>query len=316
MVRRQPRVVAVGDGIVDLVTPPMEDFTAGDFQAEVPRFDRLPGGNATNFALQIASLGAATTFIGAVGLDSNARLLRRRYQEYGVRARLLVDSHRPTGATMALTWATGRRTLVTNPGANARLRLRDLHAKMIRGAQHVHRAGFWWTSALVGKPTATLLARARRIGATTSLDVSTDPKGWPKTRIEAVRVCLPHVDVFFGNETEVCAVARDRSPIRAGERLRSLGAAEVVIHQGEEGSTAVTPSGTVASPAFEVAIDNPTGCGDVFNAAYVYAKLTGVPVKESLRFANASAALHLRNRRRPYPNLADVRRFLRVSGRA
>src|SRR2546426_534439 len=191
MASRPPRVVAIGDGIVDLVTPPMEDFAPGDVQAEVPRFDPLPGGNATNFALQMSSLGASTTFIGAVGLDSNAKLLRARYREYGVRARLCVDRSRPTGSTMALTWSTGRRALVTNPGANARLRLSDVPLRAIR----------------------------------------------------------------------------------AGKRLHSLGAVEVVIHQGERGATVITPSGVVRSPAFDVAIDNPTGCGDVFNAAYAYAKL-------------------------------------------
>jgi len=311
MASRTPRVVAIGDGIVDLVTPPMEDFAPGDVQAEVPRFDPLPGGNATNFALQMSSLGASTTFIGAVGLDSNAKLLRDRYREYGVRARLCIDPSRPTGSTMALTWSTGRRALVTNPGANARLRLSDVPLRAIRGAHHLHRSGYWWTSGLVGKPTVTLLARARRLGATTSLDVSTDPQGWPPNRIRAVRICLPHVDVFFGNETEVCAVAGDKSPIRAGKKLRSLGAAEVVIHQGEQGATVITSSEVVRSPAFDVAIDNPTGCGDVFNAAYAFAKLTRPSVRESLRFGNAAAALHLRNRRRPYPTLAEVHRFLR-----
>src|SRR3989440_10267672 len=133
MASRSPRVVAVGDGIVDLVTPPMADFAAGDFQAEVPRFDPLPGGNATNFALQMSSLGASTTFIGAVGSDSNAKLLRDQYRQYGVRARLCVDPSRPTGSTMALTWSTGRRALVTDPGANARLRLRDVPVHAIRG---------------------------------------------------------------------------------------------------------------------------------------------------------------------------------------
>ncbi len=311
MASRPPRVVAIGDGIVDFVTPPIADFASGDFQAEVPRFDSLLGGNATNFALQMSSLGASTTFIGAVGSDANARLLRQGYRQYGVRARLCVDPRRPTGSTMAWTWSTGRRALVTNPGANARLRLSDVPVEAIRGAHHVHRSGFWWTSGLVGKPTATLLARARRLGATTSLDVSTDPRGWPTERIEAVRICLPHVDVFFGNEIEICAVAGAKSPNQSGKRLRLLGAAEVVIHQGERGATAITSSEIVPSPAFDVAIDNPTGCGDIFNAAYVYAKLMWPSVKEWLRFANAAAALHLRDRRRPYPTLPAVRRFLR-----
>src|SRR3989442_12300904 len=141
MASRSPRVVAVGDGIVDLVTPPMADFAPGDVQAEVPRFDPLPGGNATNFALQMSSLGASTTFIGAVGSDSNARLLRDRYRQYGVRARLCVDPRRPTGSTMALTWSTGSRALVTDPGANARFELRAFPALPTRGANTVHRSG-------------------------------------------------------------------------------------------------------------------------------------------------------------------------------
>src|SRR2546425_566529 len=219
MASRSPRVVAVGDGIVDLVTPPMADFAAGGFPNPGPRFVPLPGGDRANISLPMAGL--------------------------------------------------------------------------------------------VGNPTATLLARARRLGATTSLDVSTDPQGWPEERIEAVRICLPHVDVFFGNETEVAAVGGEHSPIQAGKRLRSFGAAEVVIHQGDRGATAITSSGVVPSAAFDVAIDNPTGCGDVFNAAYAYAKLTQPSVKEWLRFANAAAALHLRNRRRPYPTLPEIRRFLR-----
>src|SRR5256886_16636875 len=147
---RPPCVVAIGDGIVDLVTPPMADFAPGDVQAEVPRVDPLPGGNATTFALQMSSLGASTTFIGAVGSDSNAKLLRDQYRQYGVRARLCVDPSRPTGSTMALTWSTGRRALGPHPGANARLRPRAAPGHALRGAQYVPPSWLLWTSGLVG----------------------------------------------------------------------------------------------------------------------------------------------------------------------
>lgn len=311
MSRRQPRVLAVGDAIVDLVTPPMPRFPAGDFQTEVSGFAALPGGNATNFALQVATLGAKTTFIGAVGTDPNAEILRRAYRKYGVRAILRADRDRPSGATIALTRSTGGRTLVTALGANASLRFRDIPTGAFRGADHVHRAGFWWTPSLIGEPTVTLLARAHRTGATTSLDVSTDPRGWPRERVDAVRMCLPHVDTFFGNETEVCAIAGIRHPVRAAKWLCSIGVAEVVIHQGARGSTSVTRTDVVRRRAIDVPVDNPTGCGDVFNAAYVYMRLAGESTSEALRVANGCAALHLRDRRRPYPSLAAVRRFLR-----
>ena len=311
MARPQPRVVAIGDAIVDLVTPPMPPVPATDFQGEVSRFDRIPGGNATNFALQMASLGARTTFIGCVGADREAAFLRHAYRRGRVRAILRVDRRRPTGATVALTWSDGRRALITSLGANAGLRSRDVPPSAIRGADHVHRSGFWWTEGLIGRPSAALLARARRAGATTSLDVSTDPRGWAKKRIESVRLCLPYVDMFFGNETEVCAIAGVSSPSEAARHLCSLGAREVVLHQAEHGSTAVTLERVVSAPAVPVPIDNPTGCGDVFNAAYVHAKLRGASIPDALQLGNACAAAHLANRDRPYPTLARVRRVLR-----
>src|SRR2546428_250307 len=149
MARPQPRVVAIGDATVDLVTPPMPPVPAADFQGEVSRFDRIPGGNATNFALQMASLGARTTFIGCVGADEEAAFLRRAYRRGRVRAILRVDRRRPTGATVALTWSDGRRALITSLGANAGLRSRDVPPSASRGADHVHRSGFWWTEGLI-----------------------------------------------------------------------------------------------------------------------------------------------------------------------
>src|SRR6266487_1020886 len=316
MGRRRPRVVAVGDAIVDLVRPLLPAIPHGeDFQGHVPALDALPGGNATNFALGIASLGARTSFVGAIGADPNGAILRRAYRRYGVRALLRVDSHRPTGATMALTWSAGGRALITALGANASLALRDVPSRQFDSSDHLHRSGFWWTQRLIGRPTSVLLARARRRGLTTSLDVSTDPHGWPDDRVEAVRACLPNVTTFFGSEVEVCAVAGGGSPIKAAGRLRSLGPDEVVVHQADRGATVVHGSGRTASAAFSVPVDNPTGCGDVFNAGYVYARLIGADLSDALRFGNAAAALHLRDRRRPYPTAAEVRRLARTSTR-
>src|SRR5216117_1126264 len=121
MARPQPRVVAIGDAIVDLVTPPMPPVPAVDFQGEVSRFDRIPGGNATNFALQMASLGARTTFIGCVGADQEAAFLRRAYRRGRVRAILRVDPRRPTGATVGRRGST-RRIARTRPRRYARRR--------------------------------------------------------------------------------------------------------------------------------------------------------------------------------------------------
>jgi sugar/nucleoside kinase (ribokinase family) len=310
MARRICRVVAVGDAIVDRITPPMRPLPRGDFQGHIDAFETLPGGNATNFALQIARLGAKTAFVGVLGRDANADLLREAYRRQGVRAIVRTDAAHPTGATVALSWTGGGRALITSLGANGELRLQDIPAKILNRFDHLHRAGFWWTPRLMGRPTALLLSRARRAGVGTSLDMSTDPFGWTPARIRAARMAVPFVDTFFGNEVEVSALGGDRSPFEAARRICAMGAGEVVIHRGDRGSAWISPDRIEKVPAFSVPIENPTGCGDVFNAAYVYARFGGDSVPEALRFANACSALHIRDRRHPYSRLADVRRFL------
>lgn len=310
--RRKPvRVLAVGDAIVDIVTPPMPGLPAGDTQAEVSAFSYLPGGNATNFALQMASLGIPTHLVTAVGKDPHAEILRRAYRAHGVRAHVRVDPVRPTGTTMAMTWSDGRRSLLTALGANAALKEADVPAGLLASSAHLHRAGFWWAPGLQGAPTARLLRKAHAAGATTSMDISTDPQGWTRIRVDAVRTCLPHVDTFFGNEVELCAVAGRRNPVHAAERILEHGVEEVVLHRGAQGATWFREGQQESARAFRVAIDNPTGCGDVFNAGYLFARLSGGTPDEALGLGNACAALHLQDRESPYPDLRRVRRFVR-----
>lgn len=311
MARKAPRVLAVGDAIVDIVSPPLEGLPGGDVQAELPGFTYLPGGNATNFALQMAALGMHTSLVAAVGRDSFADVLRAAYRKRRVDVRLKVDPKRPTGTTVALTWSDGRRALLTALGANAALRESDVPQTLVSSATHLHRAGFWWATGLMGPPTVRLLRRAHKAGATTSMDISTDPRGWPRSRVEAVRSCLPHVDTFFGNEVEVCAVAGVRNPLAAAERLLEYGVAEVVLHRADAGATWFRRGQKASLPAFRVPVDNPTGCGDIFNAGYVFAKLTGGTTEDALGMGNALAALHLADRNAPYPDLRRLRSFLR-----
>lgn len=313
MARRRVRVLAVGDAIVDILTPPIPWLPQEDAQLEVSELAALPGGNATNFALQMGALGAAVTLVACVGRDPFADVLRRAYLEGGVRARLKVDPTKPTGRTTAITWLGGRRSLITASGANASLRERDVPGELLESPDHVHRAGFWWAAGLQGRPTARLLTRAQRADVSTSLDISTDPQGWRPKRVAAVRTCLPHVDTFLGNPTEVCAVAGRRDVADAAFRLLDLGVGEVVLHLGERGSERIGDGKVVHAPAFRVPADNPTGCGDVFNAGYVFARLSGTSVLEALGFGNACAALHLADRQRPYPTLKELGPFFRTT---
>ncbi|MEK6838728.1 MAG: PfkB family carbohydrate kinase, partial [Candidatus Thermoplasmatota archaeon] len=95
--------------------------------------------------------------------------------------------------------------------------------------------------------------------------------------------------------------------------LLSIGVKEVVVHQGGLGATAFTRTGVQSARANPVSSVNPTGCGDVFNAAYIRAMLAGADLARRLRFANAAAAWHLETLSKPYPTMRDLRSRFSVS---
>src|SRR5438046_9056203 len=125
MPRRAPRLIAVGDAIVERITPPMPPLPRGDVQGHIEDFETLPGGNATNFALQISQLGAKTAFVGVLGRDANGDLLRQAYRRCGVRAIVRTEAGRPTGATVALSWTGGGGPLITSRGGHGACRPSD-----------------------------------------------------------------------------------------------------------------------------------------------------------------------------------------------
>ncbi len=299
--------VAVGDAILDIVNPPLARGPAGDRQSRVERFAYLPGGNATNFALAFAALGGRTGLVVSLGKDWAGDVLRTAYREGSVETRLRLSRANGTGTTMAVTFSDGTRHLITAPGANADLQLSDVPGPWISGTRHLHRAGYWWASGLIGAPTVRLLARARAAGATTSLDISTDPEGWPDRRRRAVLSALPHCDLFFGNEEEVTRLAGQPSVPEAARLLLRRGVRDVVVHQGRRGSSLFSATGSTRAPGFRVASVNPTGCGDVFNAGYVRASIAGLTPRDRLRFANAAGAWHLEEPARPYPRPRDLK---------
>jgi len=307
--RRRFDALAIGDAILDVVNDPVPARGSGDGQSRVDSITYLPGGNATNFALALARLGGRAAFVGSVGRDAGARVLRDAYRAAGVAARLRTTAG-PTGTTMAVTYEGGRRHLITALGANGNLRPSDAPPRWIASASHVHRAGYWWTPRLQGPPTLRLLRSAHARGATTSLDIATDPEGWTPSRRDSVRTVLPEVDVFFGNEEETLRTGARPDVEASAEVLLDLGVREVVVHLGPRGSLAVTRERSFRSAPFRAKARNPTGCGDVFNAAYVLASLHGADVASRLRIANAAGAWHLEHPDAPYPSRRDLaRRF-------
>ncbi len=303
-------VVAVGDICVDFVTPPLEDFSLGDRQLWIPALPMMPGGNAANFAFGSARLGLRTGLAACLGDDPISGFLQNQVRRAGIVSFIKRRKGLEAGRTVALTHRDGTRQLITHNGSNLVFFPADVPVKAVH-ARHLHRAGYWWTPKLQGKPTRDLLQRARAQGAETSLDVSTDPEGWPEARRAKVLAVLPEVSIFFGNEEEVRGVFDTRELRIAAKEAFAMDVELLAVHRGARGCVVFSREGRVDVPAFRVTPRNPTGTGDLFNAGFVYGRLKGYSVRRCARFANAVAARRLEGPD-PYPSRTAVdRRFLR-----
>ena len=95
------------------------------------------------------------------------------------------------------------------------------------------------------------------------------------------------------NDREASGLAGTADREAAGRRLAALGAT-VIVTCGKQGAFATEPDGRVVrTGAPTVEVDDPTGAGDLFTAAYVWADLHGRSLDERLSLASTYASLSL-----------------------
>ena len=115
------RVIVVGSVNVDLVIT-TETLPAPGETVIGGRFARHHGGKGGNQAVAAARLGAAVTFIGAVGADAFGEEARAALEAERVDVGgLLTLSDQPTGVALILVDAAGENSIAVAGGANAAL---------------------------------------------------------------------------------------------------------------------------------------------------------------------------------------------------
>jgi ribokinase len=113
----QPRITVVGSVNLDLVAR-CEQLPRPGETVTGATLERFPGGKGANQAVACARLGAAVTFVGAVGRDAFADEALAGLREAGVEL-VLRETDAPTGIALITVDASGETTIVVSPGANA-----------------------------------------------------------------------------------------------------------------------------------------------------------------------------------------------------
>ena len=240
-----------------------------------------PGGQVASALVTVAKLGKRVKYIGTVGDDERGRVQLASLSETGIDLQdVEVRANCPNQtAYIVIDQSTGERTVFWARKECLRLEPESITPEKIAGARMLHIDGH--DTPAVEK--AARLARSR--GIPVSVDVDTIYHGFDRV--------LAQVDYLVASSEFPGQWTTERDPFRALEMIQNeYGMKVAAMTLGAHGALARVDGEFIYSPAFVVNCVDTTGAGDVFHGAFCYAVLEGMPMRETLEFSNAMAALN------------------------
>ncbi len=279
------KIATVGVHVLDTHVIGIESIPEGSDGALVETIRMSPAGTAGGTAVILARLGAEVSSYGAVGADPIADSLLALLSREGVDVSGLVrKADQQTSASVIPVRPNGDRPAWHCIGANGAFSLDDLDLDGLAGITHLHLGG---PEFLGGDAAGRLLAHARSIGATTSVDLlapgDPDMLAW-------IADALPHTDYLLPNDEQVLGFTGETSLAGGAKALVAAGAGCVAVTQGAKGALVVTDDEVVEVPAYAVDVVDTTGCGDAFSAGFLRGQSLGRDRRGAAELGCATAA--------------------------
>jgi ribokinase len=265
--RRSPRVLVLGDLMLDVVVAPARSLARG---TDVPGQVQLrQGGSAASTARWLSRLGARSLLVCAVGRDREGRALVGALRRDGVNVRArLSDAGARTGRIGVVVDPDGERSFVADRGAADQIRPADLRASWFGQLDAVHLPAYSLLGEPIGRAARRAIALARAAGVPLSLDLSSAGPLLAGGRRRAgglVRDARP--DLLFATVGEARALIGRGRPL---EELLSFAPAALVKRGGAGALVLVErqrgEARRFAVAARRIAARDTTGAGDAFDA--------------------------------------------------
>jgi sulfofructose kinase len=240
-----------------------------------------PGGQVASALVACARLGMRVKYIGTVGDDERGRIQLASLQDSGINLDdVEIRRNCPNQTAYILVdQTTGERTVLWKRDECLRLPPESITDEKIACARLLHIDAH--DTPAVAR--AAEIARRHRIPVT--LDVDTIYPGCDRV--------LPKVDYLISSSEFPERWTSEADPFRALELIQNEYRIPVVaMTLGSYGALALANGHYLYSPAFVVNCIDTTGAGDVFHGAFCYAVIENMPLRETLEFSNAMAALN------------------------
>jgi len=285
-------IITLGEALVEIMRKDL------DVPHNVPGVyvGPYPSGAPAIFIDAAANLGARSGFTGVIGEDEFGELLLDRLRKDGVdTGHVRVAKGYTTGTAFVMYYSSGARKFIFHlrHSAAGQLSPEDVEREYVSGCRVLHVMG---SSLAVSGSSKRACYKAAEIAQDLDITVTFDPNLRPELlSVEMIRkMCEPTLKVsraVFPSKEEATALTGISNPVEAGKKLLRMGPEIAVIKMGAGGALAVTREETLFEPAFKVSETDPTGAGDVYDAAFVYGLLKKWPLSKTMEFAGAAGAI-------------------------
>jgi sugar/nucleoside kinase (ribokinase family) len=251
------------------------------------------GGCAPGVALALAELGHRVALVSWLGDDGYGRAYLDRLRAAGVDVGgVEVAAGQSSARALMLYDGNGSATCLHHPSGSASLGL------PAAGRNRLDQAPWLvLTAGPAGMTRALLDARPQ----TTSVawNVKGDPSHYPiplRRRIidEARLLCFNRDELAF--LAEALDVSEDATAEEQVNALHRATGAVLVMTDGRAGCRVIWPEGDAVIPATAIEVDDPTGVGDAFFAAFISATIRGQSPPQAARAATTYASTFLKRR--------------------
>ena len=281
-------VTAIGNAIVDVVTPADEDFltdhgidkgamtliNAEQLQSLLPKTHEakiISGGSAANTIVGFSMLGGNGAYIGKVKNDAAGNAFRRDLTDLGVSYTTTSNCSGPaTAQCLVFVTEDAQRSMATYLGACVSLEPRDIDAKMIEASKMIYLEGYLWDPPKAKEAIKKAIKLAHSANCKVALSLS-DAFCVNRYRAEFLDLVSNEVDILFANESEIISLYQVDNINGALDALPHNGST-AAITLGEKGSIIKRSEERWIIPAQKAPkIVDSTGAGDLYAAGFLYA---------------------------------------------
>jgi ribokinase len=281
------RLLTYGDLEMDVIIK-IDSLSAEEEDARAEQVILSPGGSAANCAAVASSLGISAAFLGNIGKDQWANLLREDLKKHHVNTSHLRLVDGPAAVCICIVNHDGNRSFYSYRGVNEMVSSTSISDTEIGRFDCLHLSGYSFQTPSSAKIATRLIEGAKK----KHLLISLDPAYLFTKNLDLENnEILKHVDFFFPNREEAYLLTKIKDPLKAALKIREHGPRVVIVTLDKEGCLVVSKdTQQFIKIETDVEVVDSTGAGDAFCGGFLTGVLNGLRLDQACKVGSAAAA--------------------------